>query len=137
MAAKSMDDIAAFLKELRFRKKLFGGVSEKDVWRKLELLQREYRSAYEALEAGYEARLKERDETIAALKMQEGTAGPPGEREKVTTIPKEQEETAGSPGERRMTALPKKRDEVTEVLKELDGTAAPSRERLPAEDADG
>lgn len=68
MAAKNMDDIAAFFQELRFRKTLIGGVSEKDVWKKLDMLQKEYRSAYEILEAGYEARLKERDETIAALR---------------------------------------------------------------------
>lgn len=137
MAAKSMDDIAAFLKELRFRKTLFGGVSEKDVWKKLELLQREYRSAYEILEAGYEARLKERDETIAALKEREKVpeapkkeepAEAPGEREKVPEVPKKREEPAGAAG---------KRDEVVEVLKELDGPVVPSKERLPAEDADG
>ena len=48
MAAANMDDIAEVFKKLRFQKTLFGGVSQKDVWRKLENLQKEYRSAYEA-----------------------------------------------------------------------------------------
>lgn len=68
MAATNMDEIAELFKKLRFRKRLFGGVSEKDVWKKLEQIQNEYRSAYEAQAQRYEGRLQERDEQIAALK---------------------------------------------------------------------
>ena len=32
--------IMAWLKKVRFRKKLFGGVSERDVWKKIEELNR-------------------------------------------------------------------------------------------------
>lgn len=70
MAAKNMDDIAEFLKNLRFKKKVFFGVDERYVWKQLEQLQREYRSAYEIMQERYEARLQERDEEIAALKKQ-------------------------------------------------------------------
>ena len=70
MAAKNMDDIAEFFKTTRFQKKLIGGVSEKSVWRQLDLLQKEYRSAYEIQQGIYENLLQKRDEEIAALKAQ-------------------------------------------------------------------
>ena len=70
MAAKNMDDIAEFFKNMRFQKKLIGGVSEKSVWRQLDLLQKEYRSAYEIQQGIYENLLQKRDEEIAALKAQ-------------------------------------------------------------------
>lgn len=70
MAAANMEDIAEVFKKLRFKKRLFGGVSEKDVWKKLENVQKEYRSAYEAQQNRYEGRLQERDETIASLREQ-------------------------------------------------------------------
>lgn len=68
MGARNMDDIAELFKTMRFKKKLLGGVDEKDVWRKLDKLQKEYRSAYEIQQERYEARLQERDEEIASLK---------------------------------------------------------------------
>ena len=47
-----------------------------DVWKKLEQLQKEYRSVYEIQQERYEARLQERDEEIASLKkkLSEGPA---------------------------------------------------------------
>ena len=72
MTAANMDDIAEVFKKLRFQKTLFGGVSQKDVWRKLENLQKEYRSAYEAQQNRYEGRLQERDEIIASLRERLG-----------------------------------------------------------------
>lgn len=70
MAAKSMDDIAALLKGLRFQKKLIGGVDERDVWKKLELVQKEYRSAFDAQKEYSKALLEERDAQIILLKEQ-------------------------------------------------------------------
>lgn len=70
MAAKNMDDIAEFFKTMRFQKKFIGGVSEKSVWRQLEQLQKEYRSAYEIQQGIYENLLQKRDEEIIALKAQ-------------------------------------------------------------------
>ncbi|OUQ16074.1 hypothetical protein B5E84_12905 [Lachnoclostridium sp. An14] len=76
MGAKNMDDIAELFKTLRFRKQIVGGVSEIDVWKKLNKIQEEYRSAYEIQQERYEARLQERDEEIASLREQisKGTA---------------------------------------------------------------
>ena len=68
MAAKNMDDIAEIFKTMSFQKKLIGGVSEKSIWKQLDKLQKEYRSAYEMQEERFKALLQERDEEIAALK---------------------------------------------------------------------
>ena len=59
MAAKNMDDIAELFSKMRFRKKVFGGVDERDVWRQLEKIQAEYRSAYEAQAVYYETLLSQ------------------------------------------------------------------------------
>lgn len=69
MGARNMDDIAEVFKTMKFKKKIFGGVDERDVWKKLDKLQKEYRSAYEMQQERYEARLQERDEEIASLKV--------------------------------------------------------------------
>lgn len=76
MAARNMDDITEVFKTLRFKKTLFGGVAEKDVWKKLDMLQKEYRSAYEMQEERFKALLCERDAEITSLKtkLSEGTA---------------------------------------------------------------
>lgn len=68
MSARNMEEIAEVFKNLSFRRTLFDGVDEKDVWKKLEQVQREYRSAYECQQAAYEARLRERDGLIARLR---------------------------------------------------------------------
>jgi hypothetical protein len=68
MAARNMDDIAEFMKTMRFKKRLFGGVSEKAVWKQLDKLQAEYRSAYEKQQERYEVLLQERDQEIKALR---------------------------------------------------------------------
>ncbi|HIT42100.1 MAG TPA: hypothetical protein IAB60_08410 [Candidatus Caccovicinus merdipullorum] len=68
MAARNMDDIAEAFKTLHFQKKFIGGVSEKSVWKQLDKLQKEYRSAYEMQEERFKALLQERDEEIASLK---------------------------------------------------------------------
>lgn len=68
MPAKDMDDIAALLKGLRFRKKIIGGVDERDVWKKLETLQKEYRAAFDARQERSKALLEERDQQILLLK---------------------------------------------------------------------
>ena len=68
MAAKSMEEIADYLKKIKFRRKLIGGGDEADVWRQLELLQKEYRSAFDAQEAWYQSLVTERDNAIARLR---------------------------------------------------------------------
>lgn len=68
MEEKNMESVAEAFKKLKFRKKLFGGVDVADVWKKLELIQKEYRAAYEMQEIKFQALLEERDREIAALK---------------------------------------------------------------------
>ena len=64
MAAKTMEEIAELLKELRFRKKVFGGIDEDDAWQVIEKLQREYRSVVEAERERCSARVEDRDRII-------------------------------------------------------------------------
>lgn len=52
--------IMARLKKVRFRKKLFGGVSERDVWKKIEELNSMYNLALIAERARYDALLQAR-----------------------------------------------------------------------------
>lgn len=45
--AKKIEDISKFIKEMKFKKKLFGGVDELDVWNKIESLNSEYKELYQ------------------------------------------------------------------------------------------
>ena len=49
----------AWLRKVRFKKKLFGGVSERDVWKKIEELNSMYNLALIAERARYDALLQE------------------------------------------------------------------------------
>lgn len=72
-----MQSICDKLKAMKFRKRLFGGVDEADVWRQLEALQQEYQAVYDAQAAYYQALLDERDQAVARL-MRRGSAGKNG-----------------------------------------------------------
>ena len=50
----------AWLRKVRFKKKLFGGVSERDVWKKIEELNNMFNLALIAERARYDALLEER-----------------------------------------------------------------------------
>ena len=52
------DKLLAWFQTVRFRKKLFGGVDEVYLWRKLEELNRLYESALAAERARYDALLE-------------------------------------------------------------------------------
>lgn len=75
VSARNMEDVAEVFKTLKFRKKLIGGVDEMDVWKKLDLVQKEYRSAYEMQEERYKALLAERDAEIVSLKNKDSGGG--------------------------------------------------------------
>ena len=75
MSARNMEDVAEVFKTLKFRQKLIGGVDEMDVWKKLDLVQKEYRSAYEMQEDRYKALLAERDAEIESLKNKDSGGG--------------------------------------------------------------
>ena len=74
-----MEEIAGQLKKLRFRKKFIGGVDEANVWKQLELLQGDYRAAFEAQETYFQALLDERDDMIDRLESQLDEAGEAGD----------------------------------------------------------
>ena len=67
MASDRLETLADLFKGLKFRRQIVGGLSEADVWKKLEEVQNEYRRLYEQQAAAYEARLTERDERIHQL----------------------------------------------------------------------
>lgn len=68
MASKSLEEIAEFIKKMKFRKSLFGGVSENSVWKKIDDLNNEYKSVFDAQEVKYQTLLEERDQEIKTLK---------------------------------------------------------------------
>ena len=62
------EKITEFLQKVKFRKQVFGGVSEKDVWTKISELNDMYRQALLAERARYDALLAERDRKKAGDK---------------------------------------------------------------------
>lgn len=57
--------IASWLRTVKFRRQLFGGVSEKDVWTKIGQLNEMYNQAILAERARYDALLAEHDRRAA------------------------------------------------------------------------
>ena len=51
--------IAEYLKQVKFRKQLFGGVSERDVWKKIGELSEMFNAALVAERARYDALLEQ------------------------------------------------------------------------------
>jgi hypothetical protein len=66
---RTPEDIAAWIDGLKFKKKWFGGVDERDVWKQLEALSRQYERVFDIQRSGYEALLKEREALIRKLKQ--------------------------------------------------------------------
>lgn len=48
-------ELKEFIKNLKFKKKLVGGVDEVDVWNKLEAIEKEYQRLLDIQKAKYEA----------------------------------------------------------------------------------
>lgn len=69
---RTMQDIADALSTMKFRKKIFGGVDEADVWKKLEQLQQTYQLVYDEQAAYYQALLDEREEALARVMGRRG-----------------------------------------------------------------
>ena len=55
------EKIAGFLQKVKFRKQIFGGVSEKDVWTKIRELNDMYRQSLLAERIRYDALIAEHD----------------------------------------------------------------------------
>ena len=68
----TMQDIADALSAMKFRKKVFGGVDEADVWKQLEALQRTYQLVYDEQAAYYQALIDERDQALARMMGRRG-----------------------------------------------------------------
>lgn len=66
MASRTVEDIAEYIKKMRF-KKGFYGIKPASVWKKIEDLNEEYKAVFQAQEIAYEARIKEREDRIAEL----------------------------------------------------------------------
>ena len=58
--------IAAWLQKVKFRKKIFGGVDEADVWQKINALNDMYKEAWIAERARYDALLAEQGKGVDA-----------------------------------------------------------------------
>ncbi len=56
--------IANWLSRVKFRKRIFGGVDESDVWQKINALNDIYREAWIAERARYDALLAEREKGV-------------------------------------------------------------------------
>ena len=69
---RTMQDIADALSAMKFRKKVFGGVDEADVWKQLETLQRTYQLVYNEQAAYYQALIDERDQALARMMGRRG-----------------------------------------------------------------
>lgn len=70
MAATGMEEIAQKLKKLKFRKKTFGGVDERDVWKKMASLQEDYRNVFLIQHERDMALVEDRDKTIERLQKE-------------------------------------------------------------------
>ena len=66
-----MKNIADAISAMKFRKKIFGGVDEADVWRQMENLQRVYQLVYDEQAAYYQALIDERDQALTRAKGRE------------------------------------------------------------------
>ena len=61
--SREQKKIAQWLKQVKFRKTLFGGVDERDVWKKIGELNELYNEALVAERARYDALLAEHRES--------------------------------------------------------------------------
>lgn len=50
-----MENISKILKNMKFKKKLFGGVDELDVWKNIEALEKEFEKEFLLQEERYKA----------------------------------------------------------------------------------
>ena len=75
MSSDRLEPLTELFSKLKFRRQIIGGLSEADVWKKLEEVQTEYRRLYDLQAAGYEAKLKEREDRIHQLEQELSLAG--------------------------------------------------------------
>lgn len=61
---RELDAVTEWLKKVKFKKTLFGGVDERDVWKKIDELNTLYNNAIIAERARYDALLKANAEDV-------------------------------------------------------------------------
>ncbi len=71
---ESEEKIAGWLESVKFRRRLFGGLDERDVWRKIGELNELYRGALAAERARADALIAARDGAGAAERRRRGDA---------------------------------------------------------------
>jgi hypothetical protein len=60
---QEQEKIAQWLKEVKFRRKLLGGVNEQEVWKKIEELNKMYADALKAERLRYDVLLEQQSQT--------------------------------------------------------------------------
>lgn len=65
MRANSLNEIADKINKMKFKKKLFGGVDEADVWRKIRELDADYQNIFKLQYNYYKIRLKKLEEAYS------------------------------------------------------------------------
>jgi len=65
-------EIIKWLKEVRFRKQLFGGVNEQDVWKKIEKLNEMYEAALKAERIRYDVLLEQQNKVSDNSNLSKG-----------------------------------------------------------------
>lgn len=56
--SRTMEDVARYIRKMRFRKRIIGGVDEADVWRNIEALHKEYEAVFLRQKLEYEKLLE-------------------------------------------------------------------------------
>ena len=62
--ATNMDEISKHINEMKFKKKLFGGVDEKDVWEKIKQLDADYQNIFKLQQQLYRMEIKKAKQRI-------------------------------------------------------------------------
>lgn len=78
--AQTFAEVADHIKKMKFRRKLFGGVDEEDVWKKIRDLDLDYQNLYRSLELKYKRALGEEAEPVEDDDKKEGDAIKAGAR---------------------------------------------------------
>lgn len=68
MALKNMNDVAEFIRNMKFKRQFFNGVNELDVLKQMEALQQLYQSVYDQQAVHFQALLAEKEKQIERLK---------------------------------------------------------------------
>lgn len=63
-----LEDVEEFLKQVNFKKQAIGGLSESDVWSKIQQISDLYAQAFKIQEAKYQAIIDEKNRELSRLR---------------------------------------------------------------------